>query len=303
MKTIDKRVAGFIMAIGAATLWGISGAFAQFLFQEKQITPEWLVTVRLITAGSLLLLLAAARKNIDLGQIWRHPKDRRSLVLFSIFGMLAVQYTYFAAIASSNAATATVIQYTGPVFIMLYMAVSTHKWPSGFDYLAILMALAGIFLLVTQGRTDKLSLSGIALFWGIASAITLAIHSIQPVRLLNKYPSMVLVGWAMLIGGGAFIMVSNPLHVPGIWDLQTAGGILFIILFGTLIPFYAYLNAVKILGPQTSGLLACAEPVSAAVVAVYWLKVPFGFTDWAGAFLIVGTILVIALQERKTVQA
>lgn len=43
--------------------------------------------------------------------------------------MLMVQYTYFAAIKHSNAATATVLQYAGPVIIAIYLAIKNKKSP------------------------------------------------------------------------------------------------------------------------------------------------------------------------------
>ncbi|MEM9964730.1 MAG: hypothetical protein AAGC58_05220, partial [Asticcacaulis sp.] len=49
-------------------------------------------------------------------------------------------------------------------------------------------------------------------------------------------------------------------------------------------------------------LMACAEPLAAAGIGIVWLKIPFGAYDWAGAALILGTILILTLQEQKTPQ-
>ena len=48
---------GIIITIIGASCWGISGCFGQYLFQEKAVTAEWLVAIRLVAAGSLLLLI------------------------------------------------------------------------------------------------------------------------------------------------------------------------------------------------------------------------------------------------------
>ncbi|EHO05514.1 hypothetical protein HMPREF9714_03186 [Myroides odoratimimus CCUG 12901] len=124
---LNNKFLGFASAIFAAMLWGVSGAFAQFLFREKEFNAEWLVTVRLLISGVLMLLFGIVRKNPDVVNIWKDKKDVIQLMLFSLLGMLTVQYTYFVTILHSNAATATVIQYTGPVFIAIYLALRLRK--------------------------------------------------------------------------------------------------------------------------------------------------------------------------------
>jgi drug/metabolite transporter (DMT)-like permease len=53
------------------------------------------------------------------------------------------------------------------------------------------------------------------LVWGLASAVALAFYSIQPARLLKRYNTGTLVGYAMLIAGLTFSTVSRPWDVPG----------------------------------------------------------------------------------------
>ncbi|NOV89684.1 drug/metabolite transporter (DMT)-like permease [Clostridium acetobutylicum] len=51
----NLRKKGLIFAVLASTLWGISGIAAQYLFQMEDFSPEWLVVIRLIISGVLLL--------------------------------------------------------------------------------------------------------------------------------------------------------------------------------------------------------------------------------------------------------
>ena len=288
---------GFLLAIGAAILWGVSGTFGQFLFQKRAVNVEWLITVRMLVTGIVLLLLAGIHKKNEIWQIWRHRKDSLALFLFSIFGVLAVQYSYFAAINYSNAATATVLQYTGPVLIAIYMALNKRKFPSKVACLAILLAILGTFLLVTHGNFGSLSISPLALFFGLMSAVTLAFYTLQPIHLLNKYNAAIVIGWGMLLGGLVFCFVKPPWEVDGIWDIYTYSYTAFIVVFGTLIPFYAYLTAVKLIGGQKTSLLASAGPLSAALLAVLWLNTPFRETDWIGTFCIISTIVLLGISK------
>lgn len=290
MRTKNRK--GIILGILAASLWGIGGTLGQFLFQQKEINVEWLITVRLIISGVGLLVIAIATDK-DIFSIWKNRKDTIQLMIFSVIGMLGVQYTYFAAIKHSNAATATVLQFAGPIFIAIYLAIRYKRPPKKFELLAILLAVIGTFLLVTHGKIDTLSISSTALFFGIASAITLAFYTLHPKNLLEKYNSASVVGWGMLIGGLTFSSVKPPWQVEGVWDVYTCSIVIFIIVFGTLVAFYSYLNAVKIIGGQKTSLLASSEPLVAVLLSVIWLKTPFSLVDWIGTLCIISTVFLL----------
>jgi len=290
----NKQLKGFLLAITGATLWGVSGTFGQFLFQQRNVNVEWLITVRMLISGTILLLYAYATNKRQTMSIWKHKRNALQLVIFGISGMVAVQYTYFAAIKHSNAATATILQFAGPVLIAIYLALKHKKLPNALELLAIMLAVLGTFLLVTHGDIGKLSISKMAFFMGIASAFALAIYTLQPVKLLSKYDSTIVVGWGMLIGGVAFSFIHAPWKVEGIWDGYSLVSAAFIVIFGTLIAFYTYLTAVKLIGGQKSSLLASAEPLSAAVLSVLWLNVPFHVIDWIGSLCIISTVFILS---------
>ena len=90
----------------SAIFWGVAGACAQYVFQNKGLTVDWLVSFRLLSGGGILLLYAKLRGRA-VGAIWRDQRAWPSLLIFGLIGMLGVQYTYFAAIRHSNAATGT----------------------------------------------------------------------------------------------------------------------------------------------------------------------------------------------------
>lgn len=296
--TASRSVSGFIMAISAAIFWGISGTCAQFLFEQKGMDPAWLVSWRMLLAGGILILFAIFRKNSDAFDIWKNHKDIIQLLVFSIFGMVTVQYTYFYSINLSNAATATVIQYIGPVFVVGFYALKNRRWPSLIEYSALFLALAGTFLLVTHGSFQVLVISEKALFWGILSAIALAVYTIQPVQMLRKYSAPTVTGWAMVIGGILFSLYTKPWMVSGTWDMGTVGAFSYIIVFGTVISFSIFLYSLTLIGAQTASLLCSVEPLSAALVAVAWLGVTFTGMDWLGTFFILITVAILTLSKK-----
>lgn len=294
----NETIKGYLLAFIAATLWGVSGTFGQFLFEFREVNPGWLVTLRLLFSGIILICVSLSQKDHQLFSVWKNRNDAMQLILFSIFGMLAVQYTYFEAINQSNAATATVLQYLGPVLIALFYALKERRFPSFLELLAIVLAMCGTILLVTHGSIHTLSITETALFWGLLGAVTLAYYSIQPVQLLKRYSSLHVIGWAMLIGGLVFNFVFPVWQTVGIWDIKTYSYTAFVLVFGSLIPFYMYLRSIQLIGAKKSSLLACAEPLSATIMAVLWLDIPFGKMEALGTVCIITTIVILTQVKR-----
>lgn len=301
-KQLGGRAKGISLVVIAALFWGISGTFAQYLF-DKGFTVEWLVSIRLTVSGVIMLMYARVIKKQRIWDIWTIKVDIVRLLLFSFFGMLAVQYTFFEAISHSNAATATILQYLAPIMIAVYATIKLRRLPELKEIIAITFAVIGTFLLVTQGNFNSLSISGTALFWGVASAAALAIYTLAPHNLLARWGSIQVVGWSMLVAGFSFSIIYPPWNFSGEVTLITISAVIFIVIFGTLIAFNFYLSSLKYITPSETSLLACIEPLSAAVLAVVWLQVRFGFVEWLGAIFIVGTVTILSIVKDKEIDA
>jgi len=288
------RIKGIILVIIGATLWGVSGTVAQFLFQVKGFTPEWLVVIRLLASGIILLLYALLKGNKNIWKIWETKHNSWNLIIFSIIGMVGVQYTYFAAIKYGNAPTATILQYLSAVIIACYLIIFNKRIPNIQEIIAIILAMLGIFFIITKGNIHTLSISKLALFWGICSAFTAAFYTLQPRSLLAKYGSTIVVGWGMLIGGIAFSFIHQPWNFAGKWSISSILAVIFVVLFGTLIAFCCYLESLKYIQPTETSVLSCVEPLSAAFLSIYWLHVPFGLPEWIGTACIIATIIILS---------
>ena len=295
---LNSRVKGILLVVIGTMLWGISGTVAQFLFQQKSFDPEWLVVIRLLISGFTLLLYDYLKNDKDIKNIWKKKNDRITLILFGIAGMLGVQYTYFAAIKHGNAATATILQYLSPVIITCYLIIRNKKLPNTTQLLAIFLALIGTFFIITRGNIHSLSLSKSALFWGIASAFCSAIYTLQPISLLKKYSSIAVVSWGMIIGGLAFSFIHSPFNFTGEVSIISIISVIFIVIFGTLIAFYCYLESLKYLLPTESSILGCIEPLSATILSVLWLNVSFGLPELIGTACIIFTVIILSFSKK-----
>ena len=135
-----------LLTIVAAIGWGFSGTCSEHLFKTYGTNGEWLTSIRLLTAGLLLILisLASGQGRALLG-ILRNKRDRWTLLFFAVIGMMAVQYTYLTAIAHTNSGTATVLQYSGPAFVLFYICLTTRRLPIWRESASLVGILVGVF--------------------------------------------------------------------------------------------------------------------------------------------------------------
>ena len=292
---MQNKTKGMLLTLAGGTLWGFSGTCGQYLMQQKGIISDWLVPLRLTIAGFLLLLLCFFKQREKVFSVWSTRRDAGAILCFGILGMSMCQYTYFTAIGASNAGTATVLQYIGPVIIVVYVSLRTLKMPGPREIIAIVLAVLGTFFLATHGNAANMVLSEKALFWGLASAVALAVYTVQPGRLLASYGSLPVTGWGMFIGGMMLMALFCPWQIPVTVDAQVIAGMAAVILLGTIIAFSCYLEGIRLVGPKKGSLYASVEPVSATVFSVLWMHAAFGAWDLMGFACIFATILLLSL--------
>ncbi len=85
------EVIGVIITLLGAVLWGVSGASVQFLSNFRNMNLEWLVTMRLITAGLLTVIYAWFRFGNSIFNVFHSVKDMLGLIVFGVFGMALCQ--------------------------------------------------------------------------------------------------------------------------------------------------------------------------------------------------------------------
>lgn len=290
-------VRGALLTILGGIFWGFSGTCGQFLLQQKNLTSEFLVPVRLFFAGMILLIFCWLKQGRQIFEIWK--TDKVSLIIFGILGMSMCQYTYFSAIGASNAGTATVLQYTGPVMILIYLSLKKMKFPSKNEVCAIILAVFGTFLLATHGNVRTMVLSGEALFWGLLAAVSLAVYTLQPGKLLEKYGAPLVTAWGMVIGGVMLCLIFRPWLMAVVLDGETIAAMGAVIFFGTILAFCAYLEGVRLVGPKKGSLYASIEPVAATVFSAIWLHVSFGVMDLFGFLCILSTIFLLSVEKKE----
>lgn len=290
---MSRSLRGAVCTMTGAVLWGFSGACGQYLFTNYQVDPSWLTSVRMMTAGIILTLFIFVKQREHALGIWHNRRDAIQVVIFAIFGLLFCQYAYLTAISYSNAGTATVLQYLGLVLIMVTVCLRMRRLPTGREAAAVILAVLGTFLLATHGNLSTMVLTEKGLFWGLISAVSLACYTLLPAGIIPRWGSMVVTGYGMLIGGTVLACAIR------IWQITVsldAGGWLAVggvAIAGTLVAYTLYLQGVGDIGPVKASMLASIEPVSATLLAVFWLGSSFEMMDLAGFVCIMATVFLL----------
>lgn len=298
----EKQWIGMGLAIMGALFWGLSGTSVQFLENAKHLNVEWLLEVRLFVAGLLTILLAYMQDGIRIFDIFKNAKDFGKLLIFGILGIALAQYTYFRAIAISGVGVATVLQYVAPTMIIIYLFLRYFKKPSIPELFCIVLAMVGTVCIVMQEGLDISSFNGEAMFWGLVSAASICVYTLQPIELLKKYGTTSIVGFAMFICGILSVAVFQQIESEVIWDGMTWLGLFTIIILGTVVSFNAYIEGVRRIGAVQGSILSSLEPISAAIFGWALLGNEFTLVGIFGMICIIATVLIIAWDRQRQIK-
>ena len=293
---MSKAFKGTLFTVIAGIAWGLSGTSGQYLMAHG-ISALVLTNIRLIVAGLLLVLLSYIKSKEQFLAFLKDKSSLFSLLLFALFGLFLNQLAYLSAIQETNAGTATVLQYVCPVGILAYTCIKDKVAPTIAEILSMILAIGGTFLIATHGQMDQLSMTPAGLFWGLFSALTYALYIILPIKLIQKWGSILVIGVGMTISGFVAVPFTGIIgaSIPMSFDifLAFAG----IILIGTVFAYTAFLKGASMVGPVKSSLLASIEPISAVFFAFMIMGDIFYPIDFIGMAMILLAVTIISLKD------
>ena len=284
------------MVIIAGICWGISGVSGQYLMANG-MDVNLLTSLRLLVSGIFITGIAFVTQKERLLQAIKKKHVIFGIILFSIFGLTMNQYAYLTAIYYTNAGTATVLQYLTPVLILAYVCLRNKRLPSKTELLAMIFAILGTFIIATHGQFDSLAITPKGFFWGLLAAVTYALYILIPVKLIQEWGSLIIIGLSMLLGGLVFSIGTrswqSEIHFSaGIW-LALFG----IIGIGTIFAYTVFLKGTTIVGAVKGSLLASVEPVASVILALIIMHEVFYPIDFLGMFLIILAVVTISIKD------
>jgi drug/metabolite transporter (DMT)-like permease len=254
---------GYALTIVAAVLFGISGSLARFLLDDG--LSAWRLTevrsvVTFVLLGGWLLVTNRALVRVDRG-------DVPLLAFLGIFGLAAVQSTYFAAIARLDIGVALTIQYLAPGLILVVGKLFYGWRTPPATWAAVALAVGGAFLVVKA--YDAQGLDGLGLLAAAASCVTFAINLTSTERAGRRLDSRTTLLWGMGFCSLLFLIVQPLWTFPWSFfsDLEHVLLGLGVAILGTLIPFVMIFTALRHVPAAIVGVIMTFEPVIASLVA------------------------------------
>ncbi len=286
---------GYLFAILAAVLWGISGAAAKFLFLSG-LSPFQLVQLRMtIAAGTLFFwLLARDRSLLKIDRA-----DIGYFALLGCFGLAGLQFTYLLTVSKIQVAAAVLLQYLAPGLIALHAMVFFKDRLGGGTLVALLGSLVGCYLVVGAYSLELLSMNLVGIVSGVLSAVAFSWYSIHGEHGMRRYNPWTVLFYALAFGAATWNILYSPMrglfhgYSPGQW-----AGIVYVGIMGTLFPFGLYLEGVNRIRSTRASITATLEPITAGVVSWLFLGEVLGPLQLLGAGLVIGSIIVLQLRRQ-----
>ncbi|SFF22704.1 EamA family transporter [Blastococcus tunisiensis] len=299
MPRTARPALGYGLTLAAAGFFAVNGTVSA-LALEAGISAPRLTALRCTGAAvgllAVLLVVSPGRLRVS----------RRELPLLAVLGVIGIamtQYLFYVAIGRLPVGIALVFEFTGTVFIALYVWLVRREKVRSRVWLALVLSLSGLAL-VTEIWTGGGSLDAVGVAAGLGAALALATYYLIGERGTVTRDPVTLTCWAF-VAAAVFWAVAAPWwqfdagvlarSVPvsiGSLELPLWVLVAWIAVMGAIMPFWLSIAALRHLPPTAAGLVATAEPVLASVVAWLWVEqVLSGWQIVGGAVVLTGILL------------
>jgi len=279
-------VRGYAQVAVAAVLWGTLGLAARRIFAAG-LTPFEGATWRATGAFALLLLycLVADRGALRI--------SRRDLPLLAAYGAVSIagfMTVYFTAIGLTTVATAAVLLYTAPAWVVVLARVFFGEPMTPMKTAAVALAFVGCALVIGAVGSGAVRLTAGGLLAGLGAGLTYALYSIfgkTALRRLSPMPTVVYT-----LGFGALFLLAAGGGLPPL-PRAGLGPLLYVIIFPTALAYLLYIGGLRWIEAGRASVVATLEPVVAALGGAFLLREPFGIVQWIGAALVLAGVVLV----------
>jgi DME family drug/metabolite transporter len=300
-----KPVRGYFCIATATFFWGVSATLGRAAFTGRlpglhavsSIDPLILSQGRATFSFLVLLpMLALLRGRNGL----RLPtRDLGQLVLIGILGVAASNYFYYLAIQRTNVATAITVQYTAPIWVLLYTVARGLQKFTLQRVAAVGLAVTGIALVIGVFGSRGLLLDTVGLFAALLAACSFAFYNIGGHDILARRDRWIVLLYTTASASLFWLLVNPP------WKLMAAhysvAQWLFLLLFSllsVLAPFSFYFAGLQHLEPTRAIIVSCLEPVFSIVIAALVLGEVMRPLQIVGIVFVLAAITVAQLPDR-----
>jgi drug/metabolite transporter (DMT)-like permease len=298
---------GYLYIGIAAFFWGVSATLGRAAFTGHllpggaslgKIDPLILSQSRATLSLTVLLPVLLVRRG---AQSLRIPaRDAIQFLLLGVLGVAASNYFYYLAIQRTNVATAIIVQYTAPVWVLFYTAIRSAQLPSPRRISAVLLAVAGCTLAVGLVGSGGFRMDAIGVIAALLAAFSFAFYNVGGHQVLARYDRWKVLLWVLIATAIFWIFVNPPWKIIAAhYNRQQWEFMLLFSLLSVLGPFSFYFAGLQHLEPTRAIVASCLEPVFSIVLTALVLGELVHTLQTAGIVLVLIAIVLIQLPERS----
>jgi DME family drug/metabolite transporter len=300
---------GYIYIGLAAALWGVSASLGRAAFTERllpgsgirNISPVILSQARTTFSFSVVLVGLLIRRGWK--QLWMPGQDLLRAFVLGLGGIAASNYFYYLAIQRTNVATAIIVQYTAPVWVLVYMVLRRAERLTLSKMASVVLAITGIALVIGLFGRGRLQLDTLGVTAAMIAAFSFTFYNIGGHYILAKYDRWTVLLFTTLAASLFWIVVNPPNRIIAAHYSGTAW--LFLLVFAmlsVLLPFSLYFAGLQHLEPTKAIVASCLEPVFTILIAAVALKEVVGPLQGLGIVMVLCAILVVQIPARADSQ-
>jgi drug/metabolite transporter (DMT)-like permease len=299
---------GYFYIGSAAFLWGISATLGRAAFTGhllpggaslKTIDPLILSQSRATLSLAVLLPVLLARRGASALRV--PGRDLVRFFLLGILGIAASNFLYYLAIQRTNVATAIILQYTAPVWVLLYTVArgAQGRRPSLRRIAAVGLAVVGCALAVGFVGSGGFRMDTVGVVAALLAAFSFAFYNVGGHSVLARYDRWKVLLWVLVAASTFWMFVNPPWKVVAAhYGWQPWGFMLVFSLLSVLGPFSCYFAGLQHLEPTRAIVASCLEPVFSIVLAALVLGELLRPMQTVGIVLVLVAIVLIQLPER-----
>ncbi len=295
------------MFIGlAALLWGVSAVLGRAVFTGKlplsgealhPIGPIILSQTR--TSFSLIVLLALLLGRRGWQRIKLPTADLMRCLMLGMLGVAASNYFYYVAIQKTSVAIAIIVQYTAPIWVLLYVVARGQQKLSLQKVAAVGVAVTGIALtigVVGANTASPLRLDAYGFIAALLASFSFAFYNIGGHRVLARHDRWRVLVWTLTSASVFWLFINPPWKVAASHYAPAQWAFLFVFsLISVLGPFSLYFLGLQHLEPTRAIIASCLEPVFSILLAAASLGEGVRPIQTLGIVLVLSAIVIVQL--------
>jgi DME family drug/metabolite transporter len=249
------------------------------------------------TSFSLLVLLPLLVGRRGWQRIKLPTPDLIQCLVLGMLGVAASNYFYYLAIQRTSVAIAIIVQYTAPVWVLLYVVARGQQKLSAQKVAAVAVALAGIALtigIVGAKSAQPLHLDRWGLIAALIASFSFAFYNVGGHGLLARYDRWRVLVWTLMSAAVFWLFWNPPWKVAAAHYTPAQWGFLFVFsMISVLGSFSLYFLGLQHLEPTRAIIASCLEPVFSILLAAAFLGEGVRPVQMLGIILVLSAIVIV----------